>query len=442
MYLKERNQQIKEIMLQEDVFNDHSIRINEGLQSFDFLAKTIFGLHTDMIRESTELLISFSEIHKNELQKLPYHLNLLDQIRTNENAHTRIFAELLKQNDNGTYEVLISFYKYLAKRESFFRPSKNINPRITVEKGRIDLLICDDEFAIIIENKIHGAVDQNSQIANYIKRVRSMGYATSSIYIVYLTKDKTKEVDDKSWFSEENDKLKEEYSDRFFHFTYMFDVLPWLQEQVYPNVKLKDVFLRSAIEQYIDHLEGMFNLRTIQKQMKTKIQNHLKEVLGFNSSNTFETNREIIKNKLEDLELIKTHLSSMQIDETLKVFSQWSDQLKKDFVNPELYFNLKETEVFKNLAVKLSYKNHYFSVLIEFCEDDDKIYMGIGRHYASEEKSNVILDGLIPEFKKNTYIVDDDNWWYMWRYTDFPNGYKDLKQLIIEVKNFLEKINS
>ena len=51
------------------------------------------------------------------------------------------------------------------------------------------------------------------------------------------------------------------------------DILPWLKDYVKPNIRLKDVYLQSAVEQYIDHLEGSFYLQTLQKQLNMNLSN-------------------------------------------------------------------------------------------------------------------------------------------------------------------------
>ncbi|MBQ8958081.1 MAG: hypothetical protein IJ057_06220 [Bacteroidales bacterium] len=51
----------------------------------------------------------FSKAKENELQKLPFHLNLIDQLHINENAHSRILMHLLSyKNENGKYVFLTS----------------------------------------------------------------------------------------------------------------------------------------------------------------------------------------------------------------------------------------------------------------------------------------------------------------------------------------------
>lgn len=46
------------------------------------------------------------------------------------------------------------------------------NAEITNEEARIDILIKSENKAIIVENKINWAPDQNEQLAKYYKKVK------------------------------------------------------------------------------------------------------------------------------------------------------------------------------------------------------------------------------------------------------------------------------
>lgn len=67
---------------------------------------------------------------------------------------------------------------------------------VHVEKKRMDLSIrCDRpqaKFAVIIENKINGAVNQDRQLENYVERMHEEGFAYSDIYVLYLPLDGSK----------------------------------------------------------------------------------------------------------------------------------------------------------------------------------------------------------------------------------------------------------
>lgn len=224
-----------------------------------------------------------SEIVKKWQVKLPYHINLVDILFrwANEDKHSLILAELLKQNHGGNYEILASFLNQFINSESSFNLTP-VRPVVSNQSDRIDVLITDKNYALIIENKIHGAVDQHSQLSRYIHSVAVKGYNPKNIFVIYLTRDGNKEASDYSWHSKEDKNIKKQYADGYFPLSYRYDILPWMKDAVLPDCRLKDVFMRSAIEQYIDHLEGMFTLRKGNEKMDTEIKDYIKDKLSFN----------------------------------------------------------------------------------------------------------------------------------------------------------------
>ena len=87
-----------------------------------------------------------------EKQKLPYHLNIIDELHINENANSRILYKLLLyKNIEGKYEILESLIDYI-KRNAHSSEFNNIQvkkPCITQEIKRIDLWVRDKDYAII-----------------------------------------------------------------------------------------------------------------------------------------------------------------------------------------------------------------------------------------------------------------------------------------------------
>ena len=60
----------------------------------------------------------FGEIYMREKKRLPYHINIIDELRANENAHSRILGMLLQHNeqDGLGYEILRSFIDYIVEK--------------------------------------------------------------------------------------------------------------------------------------------------------------------------------------------------------------------------------------------------------------------------------------------------------------------------------------
>jgi len=394
--------------------------MNEEIQTCDKIFSLVSGINSKNNAVSTALFDSVNElsnslisIYQKEKSELPYHINIVDLLRANENAHSRIFAELLKQNNHNKYDILESFYNYL-QTINFNFDKKPINPQITSEKDRIDLLILDTDYAIIIENKIHGASDQSEQLARYIDNVKSKGIKESQIWVIYLTRDGN-EPENQSWRN-----YKDTFTERFFPLSFRNDILPWLEETVLPNCRIKDVYLKSTIEQYIDHLKGIFELRINQNKMNKEIQNHIKQVLELTSNP--EKDHKVLRNKLNELQKVEGYINDMLLSAEQECWQKWLNQLKTDFPNYETVsypFNKGHT-----IGIILEYKGMQFRALIDTSGD---MYYGFA--HANEKihpEIQELLKPLLSEFKGN-------QWWYGWKNTSFENGYDRLKALIQKV---------
>ncbi|MCQ2256610.1 MAG: PD-(D/E)XK nuclease family protein [Bacteroidaceae bacterium] len=207
-------------------------------------------------------------------EKNPYQINLVETIGVDENAHSRILMNLLKYNKRGTYPILESFVENIINKETTIFCSSITNPRITYQEHDIDVFIrqCND-YGIIIENKVHGAVDQNKQIEKYVKYAKKECCIDDrNIIVIYLTNDGKKEVKDFSLTPHAQQMLGiGTKSNRFLEINYEEHILPWLKNEVNEKIIFdKETHLKSAILQYIDYLETWFQIREEDKQLDIK----------------------------------------------------------------------------------------------------------------------------------------------------------------------------
>ena len=201
---------------------------------------------------------------------------LFDLAHANENSHTRVLMSLLKYKN---YCFLPSFLSSIGLPQ-YIDFNKNIEitdqkNAIPVEKskkasGYIDLYLKyydtkNNEIQVVIENKIYGANDTKRQLARYVATLEGETFDTfddwckipkisSSIYVLYLTSDGTKEPDKNSL----PEKIGGELGDRFIQINYQDNILPWLEEDVLPNIPyFKDGMMISGVRQYIAYLYSM-----------------------------------------------------------------------------------------------------------------------------------------------------------------------------------------
>lgn len=265
-----------------------------------------------------------------ELQKLkkelPYHINLMEELHANENTHTRILLKLLsyKDKENGQYTILTSFL-HLLSCYNYEVPTLFEKPKISFGKDFIDGTIIasgtsGEKFGIIIENKIYGAKDQYKQIERYIESVHKQGILYENIFVIYLTSDGYKKIEDCSLTSEARKLLNmtDSSNGRFIPMNYRNDILPWLQNNILPNCKLKEEYLLSAIQQYIDYLEGIFGIRKTNKKINDVMKEILFEKMGLNNTSKIrEKYNAILKaqNSLENLKsILSREINTIRID--------------------------------------------------------------------------------------------------------------------------------
>ena len=220
-------------------------------------------------KEFKNALDSFRE---NVLNKVPYRINLVNILGANENAHTRILTEILRYSKEGTYPFLVSF---LNKMIIYGAKPKIEHPIIETQRQYIDALIYEEgHYAIIIENKINRARDQDKQIECYIKAVRDICKINPEtqpyIWVIYLTDNGVKKADKTSLTdkakklldyveNEENSDERNQKQSRYIEANYRDNILPWLKDEVLPECKHSELELISMLQQYISYLESRFS---------------------------------------------------------------------------------------------------------------------------------------------------------------------------------------
>lgn len=274
-----------------------------------------------------EFASELSLIREKERQKLPYNFNVIEELHVNENANTRILVKLLSYNTSGEYVFLKSFISMMSHINGVSFPLSQVcRPKIEYNKENIDCLIEDSskQYAIIIENKINGAVDQDNQLLRYFDTIKQHGVNESNIYIIYLTLDGTKEVSSNSL----PDKSRENLGERFIKMNYKGHILPWLEEYILPEIKIKDTLIESGIRQYIDYLEGRLNLRKTEEKIRRIMNKTIAEKLLKDKNVCEQWN--ILRDSASNLEALINDLNNASDYIAQSVIDSW-DKITKLF---------------------------------------------------------------------------------------------------------------
>lgn len=393
--------------------------------SFDFskiLACKELGIYKKTLQSilafSAELKYQFGLIEEN----LPYHFNIIDELRANENAHSRILHKILDFKKKDKFPVLKSFLEFLEKKEPRFSLSNQISsPFITSEKFRIDNLIRDNSYAIIIENKFHYAADQPGQLERYVDIVRKLNYIDENIFIIFLTRD-GQSPSEQSFSKKE----KEKFKGRYLELAYRQDILNWLKEVISMEMHTEMETFRSALTQYLDHLNGLFELRQNQKAMNKELENFVEKKLGLSSDNQdFTSDAEKLQEKLNELNKTLEVLNKIT---KKRAIQHWKVNLKEDFdpagQNLNLDFRYANIERYPKMGIILKYRKWEFLIFVGL--EGNRPYYGIRSDFNTNQTSGEVI-----EFLKNELddLPEKNKAWYGYKYVDYPETYTAFKDL-------------
>lgn len=290
------------------------------------LLKTIDSETAKTYKSLMDLSNLFTKKLIEEKRKLPYHINVIDELSANENANSRILSSMLQYTDNGEYVLLKSFVKNVLS-EFNIQVDK---PYITAENLRIDILVREirekDKYAIIFENKIFNAPQQKNQLAKYIIKLRKEGFSDEQIYVVFLPpymyepddccwhepQDVCENCDRSKCLIESKPELKEIFKSHYKVVTFREDVISWLKEHVVPNCRHKEVYLYTASMQYLDYLEGYFYLRTIDKEMNMRLDRIIIDHLKLEDCKDDKEKVIVLEEKINDMSTLVQDMEKLK----------------------------------------------------------------------------------------------------------------------------------
>lgn len=292
-----------------------------------------------------------------------FYLNLIDLLNPKEPTTSKMLERIFSYKNDDEYVVLQSFCHRFLETAGF--DCLNIaEPVIIAERnGHIDIRITEEgKYAIIIENKLKGADFQRNQIARYIQTIKEEGYENEQIYIVILPQYENIRIrpsvwrlpsdyksttnanrkcgiyDDKlCWCDMPDIKLTKgqakhcntcithwlnEFADRTKILRQ--DFTAWLidSENIIPRRELN---VRSAILQFADYLNGLYNTRIDQKLNKM-ITDFLRDKLELGSS---ISDWKKLNNKIAEVAELEEGLRTLRIEMSSDLIDVWHEKLLK-----------------------------------------------------------------------------------------------------------------
>ena len=363
-------------------------------------------INHEILKQYSDLLKMgdlFCRTYKTEKLKLPYHLNIIDELHINENGHSRILMRLFcYRNENGEYVFLKSFVDYIKSNTHSEEFNKIIicNPIITQEIQRIDLWVRDKSYAIIFENKIYDAVDQDAQLHRYIKKTKEAGFNENNIFIIYMPQ-RYHEPCEQSW-----GEYKNNFESRFVILSFQDDILKWLKEFVLPNIKYKDQYLLSAVIQYIDYLEGLFSIRTINKSLVMNLEKLFDEQFELSTCSSDKERMELLNEKISDFESIINQIRNLKNKYRQKIIDSWKEDIK------HRYPMLKQSTIEGILVgVVINYFGKSLHVIIS---TDSQLYCQVEYDKELPEEEQRIADSPVMNLKD--ILTNKPNQKQLWKY--------------------------
>ncbi|MCR5850413.1 MAG: PD-(D/E)XK nuclease family protein [Bacteroidaceae bacterium] len=185
-----------------------------------------------------------------------------------ENDHTKLLLALLRyQNQTGRYPLLNSFLNRFTKGRGKmihyqnpsdviirFSPRNDKDAKHSFIDGLITFSAQGKRIAIIIENKIFDAPDQNGQIRRYITHMTEEEHiALDNVWVLYITGTGTKEIDECSYRPDNEDEATN-IGRRFVSLTYYEDIIEWLKQDIL-DLRIYPESLTSIVRAYVEALE-------------------------------------------------------------------------------------------------------------------------------------------------------------------------------------------
>jgi len=324
----------------------------------------VFCLFEQVAIETLRLSSGLAGVWSNSRYRPPYSCNIFEKYNSTEPITSWSLARIFSYAKDGDFILLKSFVSTFISKLDI----KDIkSPTIVAEReGHVDVLIKEKNYCIIIENKLKNAVYQQNQIARYIKN--NENYPIGEIYIVLLPKvcgsvnhyasSIRKSVwklppdywnsngcrecsnglyeclcDDPNQILEECqlDKCKSciDYSSDYLDRTVTIhsELAEWLLNECLTLVPADEIVLSSFIIQFADFLKLQYNTRE-SEQLKKEMKEYLKEQLKLDVSNSAQTNIEIIKDKINDVQRLLKDLKYLRTDEYGRLIEEWYNKFK------------------------------------------------------------------------------------------------------------------
>jgi hypothetical protein len=288
------------------------------------ISNLLFQYRLNYYKNGIRLSDRVHQIIKTHLDKIPFHLNVIEAAcrgRFKETGHSLILANLLK------HPIIQS---------SFIKTFLNIQHEymhVTAEKNRIDVALKGKDIFVIIENKVNDAEEMENQIYRYVNEIgiKKYGFTLPQIYVIYLnpttrTLPSPYSLCDKN---KENNVFEALEKEHFKVLSYKYDITDWLRKLSIEN----EPHIASALDQYIDFLENKFYTSPIYQNMNKEIKDFILKELHIEGL-TLQEQIAALKNEHEKVTTLLDSIEDLRIElrkeESNRLMREWQSEIEKE----------------------------------------------------------------------------------------------------------------
>ena len=319
---------------------------------------------TDMLDDTLNFCCSLEKAREDARHCQPFLLNALLEAKPDEEGVSRILKGFLSYRQEGDYIVLKSFVRHFFNDElasQINRPILQDEEYVTDQK-RIDILVYEKgSYAIVFENKIWDAPEQQNQLSNYIRGIKAQKYGLTDdqVYIVYLPSDEGHGPTDRSW----DKSMQKLYKDRFRKVNFKHGIISWLDSEEMKAVT--DPHFSQSRFLFADYLKRIFHLTPNDNMIQNETDKLIKSRLGLNGDRGHDM--EILKETINRINGCVKELERNRRQLCCEAANEWTTALENDFPNLRKCSDIRPNKYIMT-GVILPYKDckNGIAVLIAF----------------------------------------------------------------------------
>jgi PD-(D/E)XK nuclease superfamily len=361
-----------------------------------------------------------------------------------EPKHSKLLAYFIDPKaEHGCGDFLLKRFlatleESISIRPGFFQPT---GCEIHCESGHIDLSILQQsanvkKYAIIIENKVNGAQNQDNQLRRYVEKIKRDGFSSKQIFVFYLplTLGQEPNSDDKKWLKENEVK--------FEPITFEKDIYKWLESSL-TEWPAKELEMREHVS-YYRNLIVYLNEKQKQRKMNIEILRQL-EKFGKNALPTL-SQIENLQKATEDLKgCLQMALRGRLILETQrylleKGFTAW---LCEESVLEGKIEDASEYDVRFQKSIDLCIP---INDAVKIClgGNDEGFWFGYMRDGSEKDQKKIQKCVLDEAARQSNKFEEEENWFaYWWHWHKDPtmyNNFETKENLTSTAKSYGEKM--